>query len=67
MQRLATVTIFGDFNTCTGLKGRNYITQDMLEEKKAGLAVICHAGPSFFEAESSVGHVPDSLPSFLFG
>ena len=53
--------------TCTGLTGRSYIIQDMLEEKITGLAVIYHAGLSFFEAHittSSVGHVPDSPPSW---
>ena len=32
----------------TGLTGRSYITQDMLEEKITRLAVIYHAGLSFF-------------------
>ena len=50
----------------TGLTGRSYIIQDMLEEKNNGIGSDLSRWAELFEAQittSSVGHVPDSLPS----
>ena len=48
----------------TGLMGRSYIIQDMLEEKNNGIGSDLSRWAELFEAQittSSVGHVPDSL------